>query len=357
LNLNDIGWTPFFAEQFSSYAQTGLIPARVVQQHRDASTVWCEQGELRAEATGRFLHQATRRAEHPAVGDWVAISPLPAENRATLHAVLKRRGRFSRQAPGDNTEEQVIVANVDTAFLVCGLDDDFNLRRLERYLTTVWDSGAAPVILLNKADLCPDAPALIAKVEAVAYGVPVHPVSATEGDGLEAVRQHLEPGHTVALLGSSGVGKSTLVNALSTEDLMRTGVVRQDDSRGRHTTSHRQMFRLPGGALLIDTPGLRELQIWGDEEDLGQAFSDIAALAKQCRFRDCAHGREPGCAVRQALENGCLEAKRYRSYLKLQKELAYLEQRQEEKSHLIGRERDKAVSKFARQLGKKSGKR
>lgn len=355
--LADLGWEPFFEDQFSAYAAQGYIPARVALQHRDASVVWSEKGELRAVPTGRFAHGAASRADWPVVGDWVAVEPLPGEDRARLHAVLARRGRFARKVPGENTEEQILVANVDTVFLVSGLDGDFNLRRIERYLTTAWDSGADPVIVLNKADLCADAQERQAEVEAVAYGVPVYRLSAAHKQGLEALGGHLRPGGTVALLGSSGVGKSTLVNALAGADVQDTGGVRLDDSRGRHTTTHRELVRLAGGALLVDTPGLRELQLWGDGEDLEQTFEDIEALADQCRFRDCGHQGEPGCAVGAALDGGALDSKRYESYLKLRRELAYLERRQDQKAQQADRDRYKQISKFSRQLAKHSGKR
>jgi ribosome biogenesis GTPase len=258
----------------------------------------------------------------PAVGDWVAVCDAPG-GRAAIEAVLPRRTRVARKTPWLKAEEQTLVANVDTIFVVSGLDGDVNVRRLERYLIAAWDSGADPVIVLTKLDVCTD-PGLIDDAESVAMGVPVLPVSNLTGEGIEAVNQHVRPARTVALLGSSGVGKSTLLNRLAGRTVMRTGELRRD-GRGRHVTRHRQLVVLPSGALLVDTPGLRELQLW--EGDVDSAFSDIAALAAECRFNDCGHVTEPGCAVREALATGALHPDRMRSYRKLERELRSIEAR------------------------------
>jgi ribosome biogenesis GTPase len=266
----------------------------------------------------------------PAVGDWVVVCDAPGD-RLAIEAVLPRRTKVSRKTPWLKAEEHILVANVDTVVLVTGLDADFNPRRLERYLTAAWDSGADPVIVLTKLDVCDD-PGKLGEAEDVALGVPVYPVSNVTGEGVDAVRELLRPAKTFVLLGSSGTGKSTLANRLAGRTVMATGGLR-NDGRGRHTTRHRQLLVMPGGAILIDTPGLRELQIW--EGDIDSAFADIADLAEQCRFNDCAHASEPDCAVREALETGELDEGRWANYLKLQRELAAIERRS---SHRLQRE-------------------
>lgn len=353
--LNTIGWGPHWLGQFEPYAQQGLHPARVTCEHREAYDIIGMDGEMRAEISGRFRHTHSNRAEWPAVGDWVAVAPRPDEALATIHAVLPRRSRFSRKTAGERTEEQIVAANVDLVFLVSGLDGDFNIRRVERYLTVAWDSGARPAIVLNKADVCADLPGHIAEVEAVALGVPVLAVSAAKNEGLDALRAMLPPGSTAAFLGSSGVGKSSLVNALLGESSLATNAVREDDSRGRHTTTRRQLILLPGGASVIDTPGMRELQLWSDERGLGNTFADVELLAEECRFADCTHRTEPGCAVQRALETGTLPPERFRAYQKLQREIQYTTLRQEQSARLIEKNRWKKIAQEIRRIEKGKG--
>jgi ribosome biogenesis GTPase len=326
--LADYGWSPFFDALFTEHREVGLVPARVIREARQQYVVQADEGELSAEVSGRFRHEATARAQFPSVGDWVAIAPRVSEARATVHAVLPRRSAFVRRAVGTATEAQVVAANVDSIFLVTGLDQNFNLRRIERYVALAWDSGATPVIVLNKADLAPDAAARALEVARIAPGVDVHALSALDGGGLEVLADRLRPGMTVALLGSSGVGKSTLTNRLAGRNVQATGAVRAEDARGRHTTSHRELVRLPGGALLIDTPGMRELQLWATDEAVDQTFADIAALAERCRFGDCTHVNEAGCAVLTALAEESLAQDRFNSYHKLQREVRYLNRQQ-----------------------------
>jgi ribosome biogenesis GTPase / thiamine phosphate phosphatase len=313
-SLEALGWNEFFADAFAPYEPEGLIPGRVAVQERGAVVLFTAAGIL--PASGQAV-----------AGDWVAAQRLPGEERAVVRAVLPRRTRFARKEPW-LTEEQVVAANVDTVFLVTDCGRDFKPRRLERYLTATWDSGADPVIVLAKSDLAEDVSETVAEAEAVAFGVPVHAVSSVSGEGLEALEPHLVPGRTVALLGSSGVGKSTLANRLLGEELLGTAEIRSD-GRGRHTTTHRELVRLPGGALLLDTPGMRQLQLWADESALDETFADVAELARECRFSDCAHGNEPGCAVRAALGDGTLPQVRWDSYRKLQRELRALALKQD----------------------------
>jgi ribosome biogenesis GTPase len=325
--LQHLGWTDSHTTEFEPHAVEGYLPARVAAQHRGAYVVYSELGELRADLAGRLAHEAAGPGDLPAVGDWVAVAARPEERAATIHAVFARRTKFSRKVTLGAAQEQVLAANVDAVFLLMSLNEDFNLRRLERYLATAWESGATPVIVLTKTDLAPDYALRVLEVEAIAFGVPVHAISNLTGDGLELVRAHLAPGRTIALLGSSGVGKSTLVNTLAGEELLATQPIREGDGEGRHTTTHRQLVLLPGGGLVLDTPGMRELQLWESADGLSETFADVEELAAQCRFSDCAHKTEPGCAVQAAIADGTLPFARWDSYKKLQRELAHLERR------------------------------
>jgi ribosome biogenesis GTPase len=345
--LESLGWSPFFAEAFAPHGGQGLAPGRVTREHRGLFRVQAEAGEYVAELAGRLRHEARGRADLPAVGDWVAL--LPAQGlRATIMAVLPRRSRFARKTAGDEHDQQVAAANVDTVFLVSGLDHDFNLRRIERYLVMARESGARPVVVLNKADLSADAEHARREVERVAGGAPVHLVSVREGTGLEELEPYLRPRETVALLGSSGVGKSTLLNRLSGTERQATRAVRAHDSRGRHTTSHRQIFVLPTGALMVDTPGMRELQLWDAGAGLDATFDDVEALAASCRFGDCAHGAEPGCAVREALAQGRLDPARLASYEKLRAEGTRLEHEQDKRARSEANRKVRALHRSAR---------
>jgi len=346
LDLESLGWNTSFADAFRPFEQDGLAPARVAVQHRGEYVVYTQNGELRAEVTGRLRNEE----EQPAVGDWVAVALREDEGRATIHSILPRRSAFTRKVAWAETKPQVVAANVDIVFVVCGLDANYNVRRIERYLTLAWESGAQPVVLLTKADLCDDVEARVYEVESVAFGVPVHSVSAPRGDGVESVRAYVTHGKTAALLGSSGVGKSTLVNALVGEDLLATQEVRED-GRGRHTTSHRQLVPLPEGGLVLDTPGMRELQLWDADSGLEAAFQDLETLAGQCRFADCEHQREPDCAVRAALADGTLEVERFESWRKLQRELERLARKQDGRARSESR---KERARFARSMRKTS---
>jgi ribosome biogenesis GTPase len=343
MSLHSIGWNEILENTFAADRAAELVPARVVREDRDRYHLHGEDGDVPGELSGKLRHEAATRAELPAVGDWVAVRP--GAGLAVIVRVLPRASAFVRKVAGETTEEQVVAANVDTVFLVGGLDGDLNVRRFERYLAAAWESGAVPVIVLNKADLAEDLEASVAEVEAVAVGVPVVAVSAAEGRGLDALAPWLAPARTVALLGSSGVGKSTLVNALLGEARQATGAVRDDDSRGRHTTTHRELVPLPGGAVLLDTPGMRELQLWAGEESLESAFPDVKALAAACRFRDCAHEGEPGCAVLGAVAAGALDAARLESWRKLQRELHWLATRQDARARAAEQAKWKQITK------------
>jgi ribosome biogenesis GTPase / thiamine phosphate phosphatase len=325
--LHRLGWDDGWEAAFAEHRAAGLVPARVAIQHRGAYDLLTEEGELRASAANRLA----RAEELQVVGDWVGVDPEPN----LIEAVLPRRTTISRKEVWQATREQVLAANVDVAFLVQALPLDFNVRRLERYLAMAWESGAQPVVLLTKTDLVDDVQPYLDEVEKVTLGsCPVLAVSALTGAGLDAMLTWFEGNRTAVLLGSSGVGKSTIVNALAGEELLATQEVREDDQRGRHTTSHRELILLPTGGVVLDTPGIRELQLW--DADLEQTFGDIEELARLCRFSDCAHDQEPGCAIREALAEGTLPVERWDSYRKLQREMAAVEAR---RNHQLRQER------------------
>jgi ribosome biogenesis GTPase len=323
-SLEALGWDAGWAEAFVPFAARGHRPARVVAVHRDTSVVRDGDGDRSASVSGAFRFEALAASDFPTVGDWVAL-----DDGGVIAAVLPRRSMFKRMA-ADGTrrvagldDEQVMASNVDLALLVAGLDNDFNLRRIERYLAVAWSSAITPVVVLNKSDLADDVDGRLVAVDAIAPGVATVAVSAHTGAGLDELRGHLRPGATAAILGSSGVGKSTLVNALLGEDRQKTADVRESDSRGRHTTTHRELFELPGGSLLVDTPGIRALEVLGAEEGVESTFDDVIDLATACRFSDCRHDGEPGCAVRAAIADGRLAEDRLASHQKLERELAH----------------------------------
>lgn len=349
MNLELLGWSDEFALSFAAFENQELQVGRVALQHHDY-TLYTQSGEVAAEVSGKFRHQATSAEDFPCVGDWVAFRS--DGQIAIIHHVLPRSSQLSRKAAGVKTDVQLIATNIDRIFLLCGLDHDFNLRRIERYLVMVWESGASPVIVLNKIDVCEDLDQRLLELDAIALGVPVVQLSALHNQGLDALDPYLQPGETVALIGSSGVGKSTLTNRLMGQEAQAVKAVRADDSRGRHTTTYRQLLRLPSGALLIDTPGMRELQLWSAATGLSTTFADIEELATQCRFRDCQHQQEPGCAIQAALSEGDLDQKRFQSYLKLQKEEAYLNRKQDHKAQLNTKARWKQITKAMRQQKK-----
>ncbi|MBZ4400786.1 ribosome small subunit-dependent GTPase A [Myxococcus faecalis] len=327
MSLETFGWGPQLAQAFSLLVESSplpLVPGRVVRQARGLLTVQTAERTLLARTAGRLLHQSSSAESLPTVGDWVALQLPPGEGEGMLHAVLPRKSLLARREVGREREVQLIAANLDVVLLVAGLDGNFNPRRIERALTLAWTSGASPAVLLTKADLHDDADAVVEEVSALAPGVPVLALSSRTGEGLDAVRALIPEHRTGALLGSSGVGKSTLVNRLLGESRLATQEVRYEDDKGRHTTTHRELFRLPHGGLLIDGPGMRELGLLGEEEKaIEQAFTDILELAEGCRFRDCTHQREPGCAVRAAVQSGALPEERLSSFEKLQKEKAF----------------------------------
>ncbi len=352
--LERLGAGPAVYGAFSSYAQQQMTLARVATAQRDLYCLLTEEGAVHAEPSGGLYHRTPNRAALPVTGDWVAARMVGA-GQALVEAVLPRRTCLVRRAAGAREQEQPLAANVDVVFLVCGLDGDFNLRRLERYLALVAASGAAPVVVLNKADLCPDLADRIVETAAIARSAPVVAVSTLHPRGLDALHPFLTPAATIALLGSSGVGKSTIANRLLGEEHFLTREVRLGDSHGRHTTVRRELTPLPNSGALIDTPGLRELQLWLSPESIDTVFDDIAAIASDCRFRDCTHTGEPGCAVAVALDDGQVEPGRWASFQKLRAEAEWHESMADPLAALDRKRKWKLIHKQARAFNKQRG--
>ena len=345
--IEDFGWNDALATAFAPHAAEGLAPARVTAHHRGLWRLMTRDGESAGRLSGKFFAEATEEGGHPVVGDWLAISPAEGDGDATIHAILPRKTVFARRAAG-GVGIQLVAANVDVAFLVAALNSDLNERRLERYLVATRDSGAEAVIVLTKVDLSEDRDADTKRVTDIAAGAPVVALSARTGEGLDALDRWLKAGVTVALLGSSGAGKSTLLNALAGAELMSTGAIRESDERGRHTTTHRELFRLANGALVVDTPGMRELGLVAETESLEDSFTDIADLIPHCKFSTCTHKTEPGCAILAALADGSLSAERWAGYLKLERELAFVARKDDPAADAENRARWKQIHKDQR---------
>lgn len=337
MNLDKLGWNEYFSEHFEQYVEKGLKPARVISQQKNNYVLSGETGILNAKLAGKFRHTAVMSKDFPVVGDWVVIQPIEDGSQAIIHGVLPRKNGFARKQPisggrkiknghivGGMIEEQIVAANVDTAFIVSGLDGNFNLQRIERYITLAYNSDCNPVILLNKADLCNDTAGFTAKVQAIALGIPVYPISVLNNMGMDVFAEYMLPGKTIVFLGSSGVGKSTITNHLLGEEKQRVNIVSTANGKGMHTTTGKELFLHGSGCMVIDTPGLRELQLWGDEDALEQSFQDIITIAASCKFSDCSHGEEPGCAVQKAIQDDVITQERFESYKKQAYELQSL---------------------------------
>jgi ribosome biogenesis GTPase / thiamine phosphate phosphatase len=350
LNLEDFGWNSYFKTYCDNHRNDSLIPARVTFQGKGIYRLVSENGELLAEIGGALRHESLGSGNLPACGDWVLTDNPMGRDRTVIRFLLPRRTLFSRKQAGTAIGEQVIAANIDTVCLVSGLDSDFNPRRIERYLSIAWESGARPVIVLNKADICAEVPNRIAEAMSLAPGVPVLAVSAIDNSGTDDILKFAGKGQTLALLGSSGVGKSSIVNRLLGRSVQEVREIDSNTGRGMHTTAARHLFMLPSGGLIMDTPGMRELQIGSADVGIDATFEDIGTLAEGCRFRDCSHHTEPGCQVRAAVARGELDAGRLANYFKLHKEAQYFELINSHSANWVEKKRWKKIAKAARKL-------
>jgi len=352
MSLESIGYNKQLADALKDLELEGAEPGRIVWQSAYSYRIQCEDREIAAEPTGKV-----KASDRPAVGDWVAVRPAAIGERGSILAILPRKSAFSRNAAGKAVNEQVVASNIDEVFIVTDMDQDFNLRRIERYITLVYNSGAGPVVVLNKTDLATDVETAVVQTRTVCPQIPVYALSAEEDHGIEQLEEHLGHGKTVAFLGSSGVGKSTIINLLLGEERMEVGEVREADGKGRHTTTHRELVMLPGGGAVIDTPGMREIQVWGDEEGLADAFPEIDELTAACRYRDCRHDTEGGCAVREALDSGSLDTARFDSYMKLRAEFENLELRRGQQARMEEKREGKRFAQMVREVNRHNPKR
>lgn len=360
MSLEEYGWNESWEEKLNDLAPKRGIPGRVISEHRNEIGVHTDTGDISARTAGKLFHKSTRRTDRPAVGDWVIVDDVDTGGNTIIHHVLPRNSTFSRRASGKSEKEQIIAANLDTVWIVTTFDADLSPARLERYVTLVLENQAQPVIVIAKSDLIDDMEPIIETLRIRLPDVSIHGVSVVNASGLQELRPYLTHGQTIALLGSSGVGKSTLINHFAGREVLHTASVREKDGKGRHTTTHRELILLPDGGVLLDTPGMRELQLWGTDDTLDKSFADIEVFAAQCRFSDCSHESEPGCAVREAAINGELDENRLENFKKLRGELKYLERRTNVRADLLERERwksrskeQKRYSKFTRDQGKR----
>ena len=351
-SLNSIGWSSFFEKQFEQYRSSGFEAGRIINEQKERYIVFTEHGEFQGEVSGKLLYSTDNSSDFPKVGDWVVLSVFKEESKVIIHELLSRRNKFSRKSAGQKIEEQVLAANIDTVFIVQSLDHNYNIRRMERYISMIYEMKAEPVILLNKSDLDSNPREKLKEVRKIFPGIISFCLSSIYNVGIEQVKELIQPGNTYMLIGSSGVGKSTIINRLAEEDILRTNEVREKDSRGKHTTTSRQMIVLENGGLLIDTPGMRGFKLWNTESGFEEAFNEIEIFAKDCHFSDCTHTSEIKCEVKEALKNGKISKERYESYLKLQKELRYLETKQNKFSFLESKKKMKIINKAAKNFFK-----
>ena len=352
--LDDLGWDRRFALAFEALNDKALTPGRVSIEHNHIYRVLTRKGELLAETAGRLKHHAATQSELPAVGDWVALATNASGRNVTIKSLLPRQSCFTRQAAGDQTTQQVVAANINVVLIVSGLDHDFNPRRIGRYLVATSESGAEPVVVLNKVDLHDNLDACIGKVREIAPQVAIHATSCHASSvGIGALNEYLQPGKTIALLGSSGVGKSSIINKLLGEERQKTRTVRKSDGRGRHTTIHRELILRPEGGIIIDTPGMRELSVWDSSQAIENSFSEIESFADRCRFRDCSHQSEPGCAVREAVDKGELQPKQLMHYHEMLAERSELDARRIELDAIVERRQNRNSARSTRSRGRR----
>ncbi len=345
INIKKYGFSEAFSNEIPK--ENLLEPARVLSQEKGFYRVAADKGEKLAELSGKFRFQAEASSEYPAVGDFVLVNWNESGSSAIIESLLPRKSAFIRKAAGEPQQEQVVAANIDTVFLCMALNNDFNLRRLERYISIAWDSGASPVVVLTKSDLCDDLENKRSEVSSIAFGVDILVTTSMEEDGYKELLPFISEGKTIAFIGSSGVGKSTLINRLLGKEYLKTNGLRNDD-KGRHTTTPRELFLLPSGGMVIDTPGMREFGMWDNDTGIDRTFADIEELAAQCKFRNCTHTNEPGCAIQKALTTGELETDRWQSYQKLKAENDYMEDRE---SYMIAKgKREKEISKLIKKM-------
>ncbi len=345
MNLSNFGFNNFFQKHFSELSDNGFIPARVAVEHKSLYVVYSEHGELSAELSGKFYFNADNKADYPAVGDWVAVRPILDEQKALIEHVLPRQNVFARKSAGIKTDEQILASNIDVLFIMTSLNQDLNINRLERYLTLALDNKLQSVIVLSKSDLCENLEEKLEQIKRLSDEIPVHIICSIKGDGIDELKKYFTGNKTAAIVGSSGVGKSTFINTLLGENRLVVKDIGEYKDKGLHATTRRKLIMLPGGGMIIDTPGMRELQLWEGGDGLSDVFADIEALLGTCRFTDCKHESEPGCAIRKAIENGDIDENKYQNYLKMKREIKYFEFRKDHKANIEEKKKWKKIYK------------